>query len=121
MILFLQAIDTGNASTTIAGAADNIDTLLLALVGALLGMVAIIWIATKAAGSVLHMLAGIPWFSKLDVGGELHSRANAAIFRLLIEAPLIVFGALLIGHIVQQITGFSIPITFPNLKNLGGQ
>lgn len=116
----LAIADGGDPTSSIAGAANTIDLLLLAIIGALIGMVVLIWIATKVAGSVLHMLAGVKWLGiQGEMGKDLHSRANSALIKLLIEAPLIIFGAVLVGHLVSSVTGFSIPITFPNLSSLG--
>lgn len=120
--VLLQVINPngGDATSAIAGAANSIDSLVLALIGALAGMVILFFVAAKIAGSVMHMLGALPWLQKhSDLGAKLHVRSNEALVKLLIEAPLIVFGALLVGHIVQGITGFSIPLTFPNLRNLG--
>lgn len=113
---------TGAASGAISSAGSTIDTILIAVIGVLTAMIILLWIGAKMFASVVQILEShLPWISipGLGKGLEMHKAANSAILKLLIEAPLVIFGAVLVGHIVQQITGFSIPLDIPNLSSLG--
>lgn len=128
LLVYLQIIGsstsggTGDPSGAISSAGNTIDAILIAIIGVLTGMIILLWVGAKMFSSVIQILeAHLPWIRipGLGKGQEMHKAANSAILKLLIEAPLVIFGAVLVGHIVQQITGFSIPLDIPNLSSIG--
>jgi hypothetical protein len=127
LFVYLQIIGSttssgaGDPSSAISSVASTVDALLIAIISALVGMVLLLWVGGKLFASIVQIIRShLPWIPLGGLEGDaMHKSANKAIFKLLIEAPFIIFIAVLVGHLVQGITGFSIPLEIPNLSSLG--
>jgi hypothetical protein len=118
--LFLQTTaGSGDPSAAIAAAGDKVRNILLALIGAMLGLFAAAYLATHLAGGIFHMWGGFPWASQehKTAGENLHKRAHEALFHVGVKAPLMIAVVGVVIGIVAVITGFSIPIDWSSVTS----
>jgi hypothetical protein len=124
MHLLLQVVSTsgngGDATQLITDMAKTVEGIALTIVGALASLVVVIFLMAKMIGALMHMWGSMPWAARhQDLGAVIHRRANTAIIKLLIETPVIIAIAVLVGAFVARLTGFSIPLTFPTIPTPG--